>query len=833
MKKTNLVFLVAAVSFFSACNFQLPEKISVKTNAEYKFNVGKVNTSFEESINKQNIINGENLGVPNSRVYDYFPSEKNLNVQQYLLRLPLMEIPVDIGEYYKNSGISTAVQGMSFDQEIEIPIISINTKKLLDTTEISESLNKMFSFTGIAGDGNASFLGDFDTVTYSRGTMIITVAGSIPDGATVSLDGRTGIFSNNQAEINIDNYTLKKGQVSVNFSDGRGLQFTGTIKSGSKIDVATGVVYSDLDIPVTAKFNIPNKFISAVVNEGTLITSTDIPWSKTSISYNIQTSGAMSVSGTGDINLAGVTMKPGEVGLNTTIKASFHGSTIRFDKNPSVSVSTDIKSFREVVINAADIKTSLTQEEEFTEDVRTSIKEMMLIPSGLKGKYTNTLPEGNNITITANSDFFGISNGASVLSSGQTDSEMPPIMSPAGFRKSIVPVSKAMHSPATGKYSGWDFAMNIKFQGDDGNPNHINVKNVKPGEKYKIGMEFEPELNWEYVKIEPPNSNNAEVKSLGINFAQLFSSMGDTLGSDFSSKITISSVPIYIRAERPSIGNLFDNYMFKGKINLFYAKDNGGTPLKLQKNGRDIEKNILQNGSSMRFVESIPEYKIKNSALITDIGKYDASIKDNLSGIINDSLDLSEGELYIDYDIMLTGAGGAITITKDQCENSSSSSIAVVALIDIPLKFKVISDTEPVVLDVGSFMGTDSSVDLFGRTSKTPVSQFENFSGVIESCGFRYETKKTPFYSDPEMELEIEVMPGETKKHLVKQGETLVSRSGIEKMFSEESYPYAPKMKLNIPPLAEFSLPRELVMEMKVTLVINTDGTIDLFGGSD
>jgi len=829
MKKINLILLVTTIFFFSACNLQIPEKISVKTNAEYKLCAGSVKQSLDEDIKVRDIINNDSIGIPNAQVYDYFPSEKNVNVQQFLLKLPLMEIPVDIGQYYKNSGISTAVQGMSFEKEITIPTVGVNTKKEIDTQQLNNGLNAMFSFSGITGTGGVSFAGDFESVTYSSGYIVITVADSIPDGTNVNVNGRSGTFSGNTAEVNIAGFTLRKDSVNVTFSDGHGKGFIGTIKDGSQISSASGVTYSGLNIPVTTSFVLPNNFVSAVVNEGTLKTSVSIPWSGTSVSYTVTTSGGMNVSGSGDINLSDKTITPGTVNVSAPLTVSFSNATIQFSKKASVTITTEIASFKEVVINASDIDTSMNKTENFTADVYQSVKEIMLIPSGLKGTYTNTLPAGNNIQVVASSDFFGISNGSTTLEPGQTDASFNPIMSPSDFRKAVIPVEPAQHNPSASKYSGWDFAMNIKFPGNDGNANHISIKNVKPSEKYKIAMDFAPELNWEYIKIQPPNSNNADVKSLGINFAKLFGSMTDTLGFEFGTKAELVSVPLYIRAEKPSIPGAFDNLMFTGRLDLFYADKNG---TKIKKDGKDIQQSVLGNASTMKFVEGISEYKVKKGSLITDISQYEASKKDNLAGLINQTLYDDTGELYIDYDIALTGAGNAIKITKQQCESSASGSIAVIALIDMPLKFRVISGEEPIVMDVGSFMGNDSGKDLFGRTAKEPVSGLGEQSDVIESCGFEYETKQAPFYSDPDMQLQLEILPGEVKTKNFKSGEAIVSTSGITKMFSAESYPYSPKISLCVPPRAEFSIPREMKLEMKITLVINTNGTIDVMGGN-
>lgn len=842
MKRVKLLLIATAIAVTTACNFEIPERISIKTNAEYQFNIGDVNKSFDDKINTNDLVKSENLGIENAKIYSYFPGEKNYNVQQYLIKMPLMEIPVDIGQYYQNSGISSAVQDMSFEKEVEIPSIKVDNKTNIDMTEVNNALNTMFTFGGVVGNGQAQFGTSFNSVEYESGYITIEVSGGIADGTTVTVKGRQGTFSSNKATVNISGMTFGPNDVTVNFSCAADLSknYTGTINNGSKVKKASGVTYPTgaqppLNIPVTSKVTLPNSFVNATVKEGTLVTAVNLPWSGATVNYNVNTSGAMTVSGTGNINLADKVISSGDVNINAPVTVSFNNATINFDTTPNVEVKTEINDFKEVVINADDIETSMNKAEDFSSDVYDSVKEIKLIPSGLKGTYTNTFPAGNDFQILANSDFFGIAGGSTTLESQKTDAEFAPIMSSAGFSKVVEPVAIANHNPASNKYGKWDFAMDIVFPRPEGdpNPNHIAVKNVKPGEKYKIAMNCTPELNWEYVKIIPPNQNNTGEKSLGINFSSLFDSISDALDMDFVSKVKLVSVPVYIRAEKPTIGDSFNGLNFTGKVNLLYGKDDGaGNFISVQKNGNDIKKELLPAGSTMRFVEGIPEYKMKNKALITDVGKYDASLKDDLAGLINETLGIADGELYIDYDIGLSGAGSEITVTKEQCEGSASSSIAVIALIDMPLQFQVASNTDPIVFDMMKFLGSESDRDLFEREKAETVFEGDLLN-AIESCKVKYVSEKVPFYSEPSIQLKLIMYPGEAEKTTnINAGEVSVRRPNMQKILGSESYPYMPGVTLEIPPSAIFSLPRELELKMNLSFVVNTDGTINLVGGN-
>lgn len=842
MNKVKLLFITAAVFGITACNFQVPEKISVKTNADYNFNVGTISKSFEDTISFTDVLSDDKIGIENAHVYDYFPGEADANVQQYLFKLPLMEIPVDISKYYNNSGVASAIQGMSFEKEIEIPTVKVENTTDADVSTINNVINTAFSFGGVAapGDGTATFGATFESITYKTGTIVVEMipelSGTAADGATVTLAGsKSGTFQAGKAIINIDNFTITPG-MKITFSSGVYGTFKGTISNGSKIKEAKGVTYANLaPMALSSSTTLPDKFVSATVGQGALDTAININWPGTTVSYNVATTGALNASGTGSINLAGKTITPGTVNINASVTLVFNNATINFDKNPTIDVKTNIQQFTEVTINASDITTNVNKEDEFTSALLDSVKKIKIVSSGLKGTYTNTFPAGNDIKVIGNSQFFGITNGASTLESGKTDAEFTPIMSPSGFSSEITPVPIANHDPSNGKYGKWDFAVDVQFQGST--PGCITVRNVKPEEKYKIAINFTPELNWEYVDIIPPsNTNNADTKSLGVSFASLFTSVNDTLGFDFGSKIEIDSIPVYIRAEKPDVGNSFNNLNFTGNVKLFYGKDDGaGNITVLKKDGANIEKNIISGGTQIQFVPGIPEMEMKDKSLITDISSYRYSVKEDLADILNKTLDLSEGELYVDYDVGLAGGdGNAIRITKDQCEGDASGSICVNAFIILPMKFKVKSGDDPLLIEFQKLIGNDGS-DLFGRSEASSVmgEDLDDYTSVINSCGFKYAAKKLPFYSRDCLYLQFGIFSDSTPQLCdISKGEITVTGENIRKMMSGDSYPYAPVANIYLKPHGVFSLARTLDVEMNITLKLSTDGTVTVMGGN-
>ena len=95
MKKiAGAIISLGLVLFFTGCTWELPERISVKTNAEYNFLLGKFKKSFDQDGQKLDLSTMMgNAGEGNAaiEVFDYFPGKKDSSVQQYGLKVQLLE----------------------------------------------------------------------------------------------------------------------------------------------------------------------------------------------------------------------------------------------------------------------------------------------------------------------------------------------------------------------------------------------------------------------------------------------------------------------------------------------------------------------------------------------------------------------------------------------------------------------------------------------------------------------------------------------------------------------------------------------------------------------
>ena len=128
-----LVLLIS--SFVIGCKWQVPESVSVKTNAEYNFGAGNVNKSLDEYLDVRKLV-GNSLPA-NVKVYDYFPGKENADVQRYLMKASLVEIPLDIGSMMDQIDLTSNLKAMEFSKTISIPEVNIPEIK----KEVTVSIN--------------------------------------------------------------------------------------------------------------------------------------------------------------------------------------------------------------------------------------------------------------------------------------------------------------------------------------------------------------------------------------------------------------------------------------------------------------------------------------------------------------------------------------------------------------------------------------------------------------------------------------------------------------------------------------------------------------------
>ena len=136
MKRT-VAEIAAILLLFSACNFSIPEKVSVKTNANYNYSIGNISQDFSETFQAKKLFG--NLETDDNKIYDYFPGQEDAKLQQYLLTIKIPN--VDLPQYTIPAGIPV---------DLTIPPVTVD----FDISSIFASIDDVL---GAAFGTNAGF----------------------------------------------------------------------------------------------------------------------------------------------------------------------------------------------------------------------------------------------------------------------------------------------------------------------------------------------------------------------------------------------------------------------------------------------------------------------------------------------------------------------------------------------------------------------------------------------------------------------------------------------------------------------------------------------------
>ncbi len=732
----SLLFSVILLS----CGWQIPEKISVKSNASYNFTTGEIDTKLNDSLNFDELIK------PNEdsefTVYNYLPDGKS---RQFVMRMAVADIPIDLESSFNESSINEAIKNLSFTQEIKVPSIAFSNQ-----TEIP--------------------LGSFSEVPVEEAT----------------------------------NFDLNELKFSFTLND------------------------TESDI-----------FDSCVVGQGKLFTEIIIPsdWEGVSVSYSFSANGGLvveesegEISGTKKtIDLAGKTITKDQIDATAKITLTVQSDYSVSSSPLMLKISSDIESLETLNVNLSDVTTSFNKKEPLPEGMRNAFSRIYLNSSGVKIDYVNTLPAENDIKLTVNSDFFGLSDKTGDLKAN-TQGEL----------ELLSDSSKEIDISASSSY---DFDVKISLPGaTDSEPKKVSLQNVKFGDTYQISMNITPVLNLEKIVLKQGFTKN-DKKKLPFNINELLSSVSDKISDEnLFANIEIKSLPIYVFFTKPQTNgsNLFTNSKFTGKMSVYYGEETGEnkeiiSQTLVDKDSKD--ENIIPR--EIGFVD-YPELNISedNKKVLSSLDNVSVSLKGDVAKIINSAIkDNSEGvnSLYVDYNLEFTnGSNGELEISKNDL--ATKGSIGVYIYIVLPFEFRV---SEEVKVSAQKLLNDTIDGDIFGRKSKDDFVNVEDYFALINSASVYYEFTKLPVCSDDSdsIAFDIGMDCGEggankipiTEDSSIRKGTITISKKNVEDMLKE--YPVKPTMNLSIKKNSEFYIPQIFDVAVKLNLNIQTDGEIEIFGG--
>ena len=846
MKKTVKCLFASAALFIllTGCvqfqNMTVPKKVQVKTTAEYNFTIAEFEKDFSDKLSAATIQSsiGENL-----EFYDYNPGG-NEKVQQYLLRMPLQEVPLDFGSYMESIDIGKNLDAMNFEQDIPIPDLQLNAEQEIDLEILNTMMIGLLAVKGNTGTGpqKVNFTG-FSTVSISSGKLTINTASA---NGTVKLYSASGLTDAGCSSATpIATGTLKSGKVVFDLSgktlyakgtyidfvdDNSNHEFVGTLNETAKISKVTGLTQGDQTIkldPVSFKGAGESSPVKKCVfsDDSKLSLNITTPeWKDVTITKNIKLSGGLDLtfSGSETESLKDKIYTNQDIILEPELTLKFSDATIDFTTKPKYELSSDIKGFKSVTVKLPEgVKTSFDVKQELPDSASSMVNQIVWnAGSGIEVEYSNTLPAGNDMEMTASSEFIGLTSQTKKIET-TTVTEKKRIQFHSDAKK-ITSISNATKV---------DFSAKLELPGYKDTENTITISGVTPGESYKIAMKITPVFDWESITIDTTALDKTGVSgnmAVDFNPAKLLSSLDSMLessgNSKISEKIKLSKLELKLFCERPDYES-FKNVQFTGKIGLGGISDDGEN----LKNPTYILGSETEDKPLMFSNEPVLE-KDSKGTVISDLTRVQC-VGTNLASTINS---ISEPEkLGLNYSLKLTGTDGNkdLKLTKDALKNSSKTSLKITAMIILPLELNVTEDYTVDVMKMAgkSFNPNDSTEpDLLGRTEfSSSGGTMEKLMNIIENVSVTYAPSKKPIIGNAEIKIDLD---GTGTKF---EEKSISINGGIYTEKPKMIVENAVKPSVNVVlKQGELKIPREMSFKTRLDLQIKTNGEPLEFGGN-
>ena len=846
MKKTVKCLFASAALFIllTGCvqfqNMTVPKKVQVKTTAEYNFTIAEFEKDFSDKLSAAEIQKsiGETF-----EFYDYNPGG-NQEVQQYLLRMPLEEVPLDFGSYMESIDIGKNLDAMNFEQDIPIPNLQLNAEQEIDLEILNTMMIGLLAVKGNIGTGpqKVNFEG-FSTVSISSGKLTINTAsangtvklysasGVTQAGCSTATPIATGTLKSGKVVFDLSGKTLYANGTYIDFvDDNTNQEFGGTLNKTAKISKVTGLTQADKTItldPVSFKGAGESSPVKECVfsDDSNLSLNITTPnWTGVTITKNIKLSGGLDLtfSGSETESLKDKKYTNQDIILEPELTLKFSNATIDFTSKPKFELSSDIKGFKTVTVKLPEgVKTSFNVSQDLPRSAATMVNEIVWnAGSGIEVEYSNTLPPGNAMEMTASSEFIGLTSQPKTIET-TTGNEKKTIQFHSAAEKTI----KISETPKV------DFSAKLELPKYNETENTITISGVKPGESYKIAMKITPVFDWKSITIDTAALDGKDVSgnmAVDFNPAKLLSSLDSMLDSSgtnkISDKIDLSKLELKLFCERPDYES-FKNVQFEGKIALGGTSDDGenlNNPTYILGTEKEDKPLMFSN-------EPVLE-KDSKGTVISDLTKV-SCVGMDLASTIN-SITGTE-KLGLNYSLKLTGTdkNENLTLEKTDLNNSSKTSLKITAMIILPLELKVTADYTVDVMKMAgkSFNPSDSSEpDLLGRTDfSSSGGTMEKLMNIIESVSVTYAPSKKPIIGNAEIKIDLD---GTGTKFVEK---SISINGGIYTEKPKMIVENAVKPSVNVVlKQGELKIPREMSFKTRLDLQIKTNGEPLEFGGN-
>ena len=913
----EVLFIIAVL--FSGCGFHIakPERFGIKTSDEAVYNLAISDKSYAlgeffsiSSFLRTDDTEGEGEdtgeGKPKYEIFGYDPTDSNTDkIQQYLLRMDLQKIPLDLGSSLSGAEITTTFDNMGFSKDIVVPDVTKREEKIVNLA-VNEKVNALVTITGVTGprsevhfaSADSESNNGFRSIEYQSGFMTIKenplltdekITGEIILTKDNTVLSRANFNANGVAQLPLAGVRIEKEGLIFMFSESSNVDFIASVDSESVVKRAEGLTISE-GVPISAHQEISignaSELETYTIGNGNLSVIFNLPpqWeNQVTFDYTMVLSNALDATLTKENptkSLDNTTFfEDSELVTDVTGKFYLNNATLDFiegegENQKSINPTTVVEV---EVTRIASATMKLESEYEMVEPQNSALPDEVLsnVTAVLWDKYgfsiscINTLPEGNPITIQCSSDFFDLKNIPAVTLPNTYPASVgaePSAVELTDFVNETTTTKecKTEIGEGTGKFTSVDVDATINISGYDKDNRTLTMRNLTPGQTYKIDIRVTPVLDWNTMWINTEDRHENDKISTGLNLSSIFGSLEETVGSDVANNLAFSRIPLYLFAETPTLQDsetnaevqkFFDKIKFNGIIKA-YIGDDDGEPVKDEEDNVTYEyllgKKVgeTESKSDLEFKQglslSITEDKVVTTDIEIELGeKQNTNTEENVSpkqyaNLANLLNNMNDGSLCVSYDIGLQSSpdpqsqepqNDVISITKTQLEEmkkSGSTSISLSVLCIIPLEFTVKDDIHMNLLKLIGIDSGEGDFDLMGRTEEPDNTQINEFAKVIRDVKIIYRPSKLPFIVEPsgsadEMSLIVDMdgVRGDSEPQ-----ELSISGDELKVLPSEVlKYPLCPTIELLIPK-GKLLIPQESVFDTKLFIQIATSGEI-------
>lgn len=669
---------IISLLFFSCGNFSglsIPEKVSIKTSAEYSGALGQKYFDLTEKLGTKML--DEISQKAEADVYKYVPNPSDATLK-YLLHRKLYDVQIDVGKYIDDMDFDASLNDdMDFEATIAIPTVSI-----------SQSLP-------IPGD---------------------------PGAAPITLPNLT---ANVTLESSIKSAKIKKGSVIVR-ATGSGAEYdiTAFTLTGVAKDAAGTQAYAASEFDAgggTGTYLIDKKLDLA----GAYIT---IPASQVTVGGTL-TKQSGTITGTGTLTFSIVVEELEEVVIDMTQYGSFVMNSTSANRT---KVSADMVKY----VTTMDFGQQPTTPDGYyyKSDAGGNITTTKGKGKGVKFNVVNSLPAGNDIALEIKSTTFGIDSTDGMYVNGES-APASDIKIPAKGNASKTALSFAEFTSIdvtdTSKFGTASSPAYINFSVTLSNSQKL--KDLRMGSTYKIAIsDSEVLMDWDRVglKLNSLDSVNGNTDLSDFSIDEMLKEIDNPEMKRLIDNSELVSLPVYFLVQKPvgALADLVSGITFDGKIYLTYTESSTSKTEYVVGSSSAVETLSLCEPMLWPSLDKVVTKKFETIG--TDYSFY----KD-----IADVLNKHAANLKVNYNIFVSGGSvvDLYKARLDSMSSSDTCDIAVEMAAVLPLHFKTKNSTTMDLYGLAN-MDVDDKDDLLDRSDVSKTKDYEDNASSIKYLRINY-----------------------------------------------------------------------------------------------